>query len=328
VQGGADVGQAILRERPDKVFFTGSSAVGRQILQAAAPDVTPVDLELGGKAPMIVFADAHLERAAAAAVWGAFVNAGQSCLHVERLYVEASAHDRLVTLIQTELSGLRVGTEPEADVGPVIGGFHAEHVEALVDDAIRQGARLGTERRHEGNLLAPLLLLGAHHGMRILREETFGPVLPVVAFPDGGEAEAIRLANDSSYGLNGYVFSSDLERARRVARALNVGNVGINDVIKNVANPDMPFGGVRGSGFGRYHGPEGLRAFTRPLALATHAGRRAREQNWFPTRPNTYSIVRSALSVFHGKRQRIRAAQRLVSALLSKTGDREKTGKP
>jgi acyl-CoA reductase-like NAD-dependent aldehyde dehydrogenase len=315
VQGGADVGQAILDSRPDKVFFTGSPAVGRQILAAAAPNLTPVDLELGGKAPMLVFADANMERAARAAVWGAFVNAGQVCVGVERLYVEASAHDAFVALVRREVAVLKVGTDPDDDVGPLIAGFHADHVESLVDDAVKSGAEAATPRRRERNLVHPVILTKVNHTMRIMREETFGPVLPIMAFED--EAEAVRLANDSAYGLGAYVFTADLERGRRVAHQLVVGTCAINDVVKSIANPDVPFGGQKDSGFGRYHGPEGLKAFSRPLALMVNAGTRTRERNWFPTRTGSYNVVRSALTLIYGG-GKLSAAWKLITTLVAR----------
>ncbi len=280
LQGGPAVGQALIAARPDKIFFTGGVATGKKVMAAAAEHLIPLALELGGKDPMIVFDDAPLARAARGAAWGAFAHAGQNCVSTERLYVQRGVYHRLVSLLVAQARAVRPGLGPWADMGPVVREAQAQIIEAHIDDALARGATLATGRRRAGNLLYPVVLLGVDHGMRVMQEETFGPVLPVMAFDT--EEQAVALANDSRYGLNASVWTRDLARGRRVARRLVAGSCAINDVLKNIANPHTPFGGERHSGFGRSHGPEGLRGFSRTLALMACRGRLRREPNWFP----------------------------------------------
>jgi acyl-CoA reductase-like NAD-dependent aldehyde dehydrogenase len=291
VQGGPEVGEALVAARPDKIFFTGSVQTGKKIVARAAEHLVPLELELGGKDPMLVFADAHFERAVNGAVYGAFVNAGQACVSIERVYVAAPIYERFVSAVTEAALRLRVGSDRSSDLGPIIRPAQCDLVEAQVDDALRKGARLTTPRDRIGNRIRPLVLRDVSHDMRVMTEETFGPVLPVMPFDD--EAEAIGLANDTSYGLNASVWTQDRARAERVVRALAVGSCAVNDVLKNIANPQVPFGGERESGWGRYHGPEGLRAFSRTKSVMVSDGSADTEMNWFPYRAITYEIVKS-----------------------------------
>jgi acyl-CoA reductase-like NAD-dependent aldehyde dehydrogenase len=282
LHGGRTVGQALIEAKPDKIFFTGSVATGRKIMAAAAEHLIPVELELGGKDPMIVFDDANLERAANAAVWGAFTNAGQVCMSVERVYVQEGVYESFVERVKEKAAALRQGYPAAADIGAMTSRQQVAIVREHVEDAVARGAAIVTGGRFEEDSLfvPPTILTGVTHEMKIMREETFGPVLPIMRFRT--EAEAVRLANDSPYGLNASVWSQDKEKAKRVALRLESGNVCINDVIINVANPHLPFGGVKQSGMGRYHGPDGLYAFSHMVSLAEDPGRRLREINWYP----------------------------------------------
>jgi len=293
VQGGPAVGEALVAARPDKLFFTGSVPTGKKIVAAAAEHLVPLELELGGKDPMLVFADAPFERAVNGAVYGAFVNAGQACVSVERVYVEAAIYERFVAAVTEATLKLRVGSGRAVELGPLIRPAQCDWVEAHVDDALQQGARLTTPRERVGNRLGPLVLRDVTHAMRVMTEETFGPVLPIMPFRT--EAEAIELANATRYGLNASVWTRDQARAERVVRALVVGSCAVNDVLKNIANPHLPFGGERESGWGRYHGPEGLRAFSRTKAVMLNDGAASTEMNWFPFRPVNYEIVKSLM---------------------------------
>ncbi len=233
--GDGQTGRRLVEAGPDLVCLTGSTATGKKIMETAAKNLTPLLLELGGKDPMIVFEDAPLERAAAAAVYGAFANAGQICVSVERLYVQETVREALIEKILAKTKALRLGGDDDSDIGPMTSARQIEIVDAQVDEALRLGAALLTERKKEGSLMWPLVLKDVTHSMRLLREETFGPVLPILSFAT--EEEAVSLANDTEFGLNASVWTRDLERGRRVAARLVTGNCAVNDVIKNIGNP-------------------------------------------------------------------------------------------
>ena len=298
VQGDGSTGAALAESDVDKIFFTGSVATGRKIMAAAAKKPIPVELELGGKDAMIVCADAHLERAARAAVWGGLVNCGQMCVSVERILVESSVHDRFVALLEREVGKLRVGGPDEhADVGPMTFGRQIETVERHVRDARAKGAKIvagGQRMDRPGQFFQPTVLTDVRPDMEIYSDETFGPVLPVMRVRSVDEA--VRLANDHQYGLLGSVWTRDVEKGLEIASRLECGQVTVNDVVISVGNPTLPFGGVKSSGFGRYHGPEGLLAFTHQKAIMVDRGTAATEPFWFPY-ADKYEPVRD---LFHG----------------------------
>lgn len=283
--GDGDTGRAVVDAPVDVLSFTGSVATGRRVMEAAARHLTPVTLELGGKDAMIVLADADLDRAAAGAVWGAFFHAGQICQSVERCLVHRSLYDRFLERTVEETRRLRTGPRAEdPDLGALTRPEQIDVVERHVEDARERGARVlaGGRRREEGagRFYPPTVLADVTPGMEVFREETFGPVLPVTSFDD--EEEAVRLANDTRYGLDAYVWTSDRERGRRLGRRLQAGSVMLNDCITNYGLPGLPFGGVKESGFGRTHGEEGLRAFSRTRAEAEPRFPLRREPYWFP----------------------------------------------
>lgn len=320
LQGGPEVGAALVAARPDKVFFTGSVATGKKIMAAAAEHLVPLSLELGGKDPMIVFADATFERAVSGAVYGAFANAGQACISVERLYVERSIHDRFVDAVTAAALALEVGTGPDADLGPIIRPEQRAVIDAHVDDALAKGATLTTPRIREESFYHPLVLRDVDHSMLVMTEETFGPVLPIMAFDS--EAEAVALANDSAFGLGASVWTRDLVKGRRVASALVAGAVSVNDVIKNVANPHMPFGGEKASGLGRYHGPEGLRAFSRQKAVMVTEGLIRRDVGWFPYDATGTAMVKALVTALYGPQPALEKARRIVGDLVGRVSGR------
>ena len=262
VVGDGPTGAALLRSPIDKLVFTGSVATGKRIAAAAAERLLPVVLELGGKDPMLVLDDADLDVASSAAVWGAFVNAGQACLSVERCYVHRSMYDSFAKACAEKTKQLRVGNgmDSETDVGPMIQERQVRIVESHVEDAKARGARVlaGGSRLPElgPNFYAPTVLVGVTQDMRIMREETFGPVLPVMACND--DDEAVRLANDSDYGLAASVWTRDRKRGERLARRIHAGTVMVNDVISCFGISEAPHGGVKASGVGRTHGRFGL----------------------------------------------------------------------
>lgn len=315
IHGGRDAGRLLTESRPDKIFFTGSVATGRKIMAAAAEHLIPVELELGGKDPMIVFADAEVERAANAAVWGAFTNAGQVCMSVERVYVQESIYDEFVARVLEKTAALRRGV----DYGAMTFPPQVDVVQSHLRDAVERGAKIecGGQAADDGTLyFAPTVVTGVDHSMLLMNEETFGPVLPIMAFRT--EEEAIHHANASIYGLNASVFTLDLSKAKRVTQQLISGNVCINDVITSVANPHLPFGGVKQSGMGRYHGPVGLHTFSHQTSVMASKGRKPREISWYPYTAERQTAISGLTRLFYGssRREGLRSWRTIVSEFL------------
>jgi succinate-semialdehyde dehydrogenase/glutarate-semialdehyde dehydrogenase len=262
VVGDGATGSALINAEIDKLIFTGSVSTGKRIAQAAAARLLPVVLELGGKDPMIVLDDADIDVASSGAVWGAFVNAGQACLSVERCYVHRSVYEPFVDACVRKTKQLRVGpgTNKEIDIGPMIHERQLLNIESQIEDARAQGARVlagGSRLPDLGtNFYAPTVLVDVTQEMRILREETFGPVLPIMAFDD--DDEAVRLANDSEYGLAASVWTRNRPRGEALARRIHAGTVMVNDVVACFGISEAPHGGVKASGIGRTHGKFGL----------------------------------------------------------------------
>ncbi len=266
LQGGGEVTAAIIDARPDKVFFTGSVETGRKVAEACARNLIPSVLELGGKDAMIVLADANIDKASSAAIWGGFTNCGQACLSVERVYVEEAVAERFISLCVEKTKNLRVGSnaDSEIDIGPMIRNKEIERVEAQLLDATSHGAKIligGCRMPEKGpNFFAPTIITSVDHTMRLMREETFGPVVAIQTV--AGADEAVRLANDSEFGLSASVWTRNAKRGREIASRLRVGSVMVNDVASYYSITEAPHGGCGASGWGRVHSRLGLLEMT------------------------------------------------------------------
>lgn len=273
VHGDGRTGAALSQAGTDFIFLTGSPATGKKVMQSAAETLTPVALELGGKDAMLVLDDADLDAAAHWGAWGAFFNTGQTCMSVERVYVVESVYDRFVELACRYARQFTSGfsTQPNTTffMGPIIDPRQVKIIDSHVEDALGRGAVMLTGGKGQGNFYEPMVMVNVDHSMLLMRAETFGPILPIMKVKD--EAEAIRLANDSLYGLGASVWSRNMPRAERVAGQIQAGAVIVNDNIAQFGIPMLPFGGIKDSGFGRTHGREGLLLFTRPYSYAVGA---------------------------------------------------------
>ncbi|HKR00607.1 MAG TPA: aldehyde dehydrogenase family protein [Pyrinomonadaceae bacterium] len=296
VTGDGRTGSALVNAGCDKIMFTGSVATGKLVAESAAKTLTPVVLELGGKDPMIVLEDADVETAASAAVWGAFCNAGQACASVERCYVQESIAPRFIESVVEKTRALRqaIGTEEGTDIGAMSSERQLGIVEEHVTDALKQGAQVLTGGRRveqlAGSFYEPTILTGVDHTMTIMREETFGPVLPVMTF--GTEEEAVRLANDSHFGLTASVWTANARRGRRIAERLEAGTVMVNEVLYTHGIAQTPWGGMKQSGLGRTHGRLGLLELVVPQHVHVNRIGRLRDFWWFNYTPHAGRLFR------------------------------------
>ena len=284
VHGTGEAGGALI-DNVDCIQFTGSDRTGRKVMARAAETLTPVSLELGGKDPMIVLADADVDRAANAAAWGGMVNSGQLCISVERVYVEEPVYDEFVAKLTNEVGKLRQGADgrkPEKDVGAMTSPNQSAVVEDHVNDALANGARAltgGKRAGGPGDYFEPTVLVDVDHSMKVMRDETFGPVVGVMKVRDS--EQALELANDSRYGLAASVFG-DRERAEKIARRVEAGSVNVNDVITNMAAMGVPMGGWKQSGIGYRHGAPGIKKYCRSESLVVTRFAGKREPSWYP----------------------------------------------
>src|SRR6266852_3139561 len=262
VQGGGEIGQALIDAAPDKVMFTGSVATGRRVAEACAKKLIPSVLELGGKDAMLVLADADLNVASSAAVWGSYTNCGQVCLSVERLFVEQAVADEFIALCVEKTKKLRLGpgSDPSTDVGPLIRPQHVQRMRDLIQDAVARGAKVlcgGNARPDLGpNFFEPTVIIGIDSTMKLFQEETFGPILAMQTVRDA--EEAVTRANDSPFALAASVWTSNAARGQAIAKRLRAGAVMVNDAISYFGIAEAPHGGCGASGWGRTHGKAGL----------------------------------------------------------------------
>jgi succinate-semialdehyde dehydrogenase/glutarate-semialdehyde dehydrogenase len=326
VHGGGPVGEALARSSVGKVFFTGSVEVGRHVGEVCAAELKGSVLELGGKDPMIVCADADLDNAVAGAVWGGFANAGQTCSGIERVYVLREVADRFVAGVAATAERMRLGDplEWETEIGPMTSPGQYGIVNELVEDAIGAGAtRLCGGPAElpglQGKFIAPTVLTGVTHQMRIMREEIFGPVLPIVVVDS--EREAIDLANDSEFGLGASVWTKDRQRGERIARRLQSGMVWINDHSFSHGACQCAWGGVKDSGLGRSHSKFGFYECVNVKTNAWEPGL-TRDFWWHPYDRTLGEAVRASARILYGKGEVRAKALRGGAAPLLKVGRR------
>jgi succinate-semialdehyde dehydrogenase/glutarate-semialdehyde dehydrogenase len=300
----------------DKLFFTGSTATGRDVMAKAAAGLVPVVLELGGNDPMIVLDDANLDRAAAGCLWAGMSNAGQSCAAVERVFVEDGAYDGFRDRLVQRVGKLRLGPDRDFDVevGALTSSEQKHKVEAVVRDAVKKGARVIARTGESSGLFHPLLVLeDANGSMDAMCEEVFGPIIALQKV--ASEAEAIERANDSRYGLSASVWSRSRRRARRVAAQLRVGSVTLNDHLMSHGMAETPWGGFGESGIGRSHGALGFDEMTQPRVIVDDIMHWApRNMWWYPHDRSVYDGLKGAMEALHGRGlgKRVRGLVRLV----------------
>jgi succinate-semialdehyde dehydrogenase/glutarate-semialdehyde dehydrogenase len=304
VTGDRSTGKYLSESRLAKLVFTGSYEGGRKVMEQAASNVTPVSLELGGKDAAIVLPDAPVEWTAKALVWGAFTNAGQACASIERVYILKGKHsEKLIEAIVAEAKKLKVGpyTDSTTDVGPVIDAAQLDKIITQVEEARSAGATVLTGGRKPDNLpgffYEPTVIVDVNHSMAIMKEETFGPVLPIMVIEN--EDQAVDLANDSEFGLCASVWGKNLKRAENIARDLQVGTVTINDCLFTHAAPQLPWGGLKKSGFGRSHSQFGLIDLVNIKHINIDAPGTSKIW-WYPYGTNRMKTIRGGVQLFHG----------------------------
>jgi succinate-semialdehyde dehydrogenase/glutarate-semialdehyde dehydrogenase len=305
VVGSGPAGQTLIESGIDHCVFTGSVEAGRKVAAACGARLVPCTLELGGKAPLIACEDCDFERTARAIVFGGFANSGQICISVERVYAHDQVYDRLVERVRELVSTLRQGDPARdyVDLGAITFPKQIDVAQRHIEDALRKGARLvcgGRKLAGAGQFFAPTVLSDCTQAMLVMREETFGPIVPLMRVRS--DAEAIGLANDSHLGLNAYVFTRSRNRARLMTERIEAGNVVVNDVLTNYATAEAPFGGIKQSGFGRIHGAEALREMCQRKHVSfDRVPPPDRDPLWFPyTAKSFHWLQRGARLLFGG----------------------------
>jgi acyl-CoA reductase-like NAD-dependent aldehyde dehydrogenase len=306
--GRGGTGGAVVEE-VDMVMFTGSTETGRKIAEAAARRLIPVALELGGKDPMVVLSDADLERAANFATYYSMQNAGQTCISIERAYVEEPVYDEFVEKVSQKVRSLRVG-KPEGfgsvEVGAITFPPQMQTISEHVADAVAKGARVmtgGRELPGSGHFYEPTVVVDVDHSMKIMTEETFGPTLPIMKVRDA--EEAVRLANDSPYGLGASVFTRDTERGEAIARRLEAGAANVNDALINYTVLELPMGGAKASGLGSRHGAGGIRKYCAQQAIVvTPRLALKREVHMYPYKSRTSRLLAGLFKLMYGRGKR------------------------
>lgn len=304
---GSITGRALIESRDvDMLFFTGSTEVGMEVNEAASRNLVPAVMELGGKDAMIVSRKADLDRAAHAAVWGSFFNSGQTCTGVEFCFVERPMYAAFLSKVLNIVEGIESGTL-SGQVGSMTMESQVRILEEQISDALARGAEIqmgGKRGRGGGLFFEPTVITGIRPEMKIWKEETFGPILPIVAFdtPD----EAIGMANSTPYGLSGSVFSEDMDEARNYASRMETGSVNINDCLVTYALPSLPFGGAKSSGVGTYHGEMGIRNFCRVKSVTEFKGITSKEFFHYPVSSGVPEAMKALLVLLYSENRMAR----------------------
>ena len=294
VLGDGETGAALLDSGIDKVTFTGSVATGRKIGEACGRNLVPFTLELGGKDAMIVCADADVTRAAHGAVFGGVMNTGQFCSGIERVYVHRAVADEFTQQVAERMGAL----VKDRDYGPFIMARQCDIVDRQVSAAVEAGATVLCGGERDGHYYPPTVLVDVDHGMALMKEETFGPVLPIIVVDD--DAEAIRLANDCAYGLSASVWTTDKAKGERIARQLEAGSATINETSMVYGALELPFGGAKASGVGSVNGASGLLSYCRPFPILTDRFGLKEEAVWHPYTEDKTEKLMKALRVMWG----------------------------
>jgi acyl-CoA reductase-like NAD-dependent aldehyde dehydrogenase len=299
---------AALIDEVDFIMFTGSTRTGKKVMERAAKTLTPVGLELGGKDPMLVLADADVDRAANSAAYYSMNNGGQVCISVERVYVEEPVYDEFVAKVTDKIRGLRQGKPSgpgSVDIGAVTFPPQLDVIEAHVADAVRKGARVLTGGRAgdgPGMYFEPTVLVDVDHSMTCMTEETFGPTLPIMKVGDA--EEALRLANDSPYGLQASVWTKDLRRGEQLARRVEAGAVCVNDAQVNYTSLELPMGGWKTSGLGTRHGAGGIRKYTKQQTILVTRFAGKRDPHMFPYSAGRTKLLGKLVRFLYGRGKR------------------------
>jgi acyl-CoA reductase-like NAD-dependent aldehyde dehydrogenase len=304
---GREIGPELV-DLADMIMFTGSTDTGKTIMARAAQTLTPVSLELGGKDPMIVLADADVERAANAAAYYSMQNGGQTCISIERVYVEAPIYDDFVARVSEKVGALRQGAPAgpgSVDVGAVTIPPQLETISRHVEDARTAGAKVlvgGHARTDKGQYYEPTVLVDVDHSMTAMTEETFGPTLPIMKV--GSADEAVRLANDSPFGLSASVWTKDAARGEEVARRVEAGAVCVNDASLNYLALELPMGGWKDSGMGHRHGAGGIRKYARQQSLLITRLAPKKDLHMYPYKARTTGLIAKSLKLLYGRGKR------------------------
>jgi len=288
----------LLECRPDFVFFTGSSGNGRNVAAKAAELTIPAVMELGGKDVALVFDSCDLERTASGVAYGSFSNSGQVCVGSKRIYVQQGIYEDFLRAFLKRVAVLRMGKTIESDIGPVRFDAVRQRLHDQVEDAVVRGGKLHTAWRCDANATVPAVLTDVPEDAALMVDESFGPVVCLSSF--ASESDAIDKTNESAFALSASVWTGDKAQGERVALRLQCGSCSVNDVIRNIGNPEVAFGGNKLSGYGRYHGAEGLRTFSRLKTVMTVDRLRSTEVHWFPFRARTFATLRGLLGFRHG----------------------------